>query len=135
MKQKIITIGILLFVSMNFLFAAEIDRSNTINNEQNEVVYEQQETEPDQATPPQIEENRIVKTKAFKRLLRKKRLVEKFIVKNKQLTKSKIPVIFYIGAGLTLVGMILSFSGMYMAALILLIPALILLIISLFFIK
>ncbi len=137
MKKTIITIAVLLFGSMNFLFAAEVDKNNTTNNEKYEIAYEQQKTEPVQTSYLQMKEKSSVKTKILNRILKKReqRLIKKIITKNKQITKGKTPVVLFIGAGLAITGMIFSLTGLYIVSLLLLIPAIILLIIGLFQMK
>ena len=138
MKQKVNLILVLLFVSMNSLYAAEAVNENLKENENSQVVCEQQETQSIKMVSVKIKENQMPeKNNFFKKFLkkRKQRFLEKFSIKKMLSPKAGMPVVGYIGIGLTLTGMILSFSGAYILALFFLLPAIVLLIIALVQIK
>lgn len=119
MIQKFITIVALLFLGINFLFAAEPDKDNINKNENIEVAYKQQ------AENPTIEAQKFVKSEkksSFKKIIKKrsKRVLEKLGIDNLLNSQRKGLALAIIGFIIFLPGMVLSLVGVA------LIPAIIL---------
>ena len=125
MKQKIITIVILLFVSMNFSYAVDDNRNVNEKNLKDKDAYTQQMqiNGENVVTEPLImqEKMKAKKNNVVKRFFqkRKKRLSEKFGIDN-LLSSNRILALMIVGFALLLPGMVLAMLGVA------LIPAIIL---------